>query len=196
MAEHDRIAEIHKVFAENNVSGALLWGEHAMSLHGIPTATLRDDIALNDNEIDRAAAALVSKGWQELSLANPPSQPGFWSDGWKEFLCSGRRFLYPKNYPNVFGQELLLLPRSYLGLCSLHSSQTLSDDSSGFNYPSAVSLAGSIAAIFSKSTGHFALLMRAWAAYFIQYDVLKDDELDELERHTELWKELRKLLPA
>ncbi|KAG6916219.1 hypothetical protein DXG01_007802 [Tephrocybe rancida] len=189
MSEHHRLADVERILSDSNISDALLWGEHAMRLHGIPAVALRDDLVINDNDLDLATAALVSKGWREQSSTQPPSRAGFWLEGWQDFMGSGRRLLYPDSYQDLQDQELLLLPRSYLGLDPL--SPALHDTSSGLSYPSATALAGSIANVFSKASGHCALLMQAWAAYFLQYGVLEKDAVDELvARNPECWQEL------
>ncbi|KAG6815878.1 hypothetical protein H0H87_010594, partial [Tephrocybe sp. NHM501043] len=93
-------------------------------------------------------------------------------------MARGRRLAYPDSYQDMEGLELVLLPGSFPGFESLHSS--LNHATSGFSYPSAIVLAESIATAFSKSSGAWALLMQAWACYFLQYDVLKEDEVKEL----------------
>ncbi|KNZ79963.1 hypothetical protein J132_08440 [Termitomyces sp. J132] len=193
-ADPNCLAELHGILANNNISEALLWGEQAMELHGIRAVVLRIDIALNDDDLERAATALISEGWIELSLAVPPTNGGFWMDGFKEFMALGRRLQYPESYEDMRDMELLLLPRSYLGLGTLSS--TLLHAPSGFAYPPAIALAESIATVFFKSSGLFAMLMRVWAVYFLRFEVFDQEALDELAaKNLECWLELVKLTP-
>ncbi|KAG6848851.1 hypothetical protein H0H93_013444 [Arthromyces matolae] len=195
MTNVDRIAAVSKVLLDCEVTDAVWWGDHALSRHGIPTVVMRDDIALNENDIAQIAVSLTSNGWRELLLTEPPALSGFWLDGWVEFMRHGRRFKYPEQFPDVYGMELVLLPRSFLGLEAVASTELQTDsDHPCLAYPSARLMAQSIAEMFVRSSGHCALIMRSWAAYFIQYNVLKEEELDQLEgKNTEFWRELRSL---
>lgn len=99
-------------------------------------------------------------------------------------MNSGGRLHYPESYEmHGHDAELLLLPRSYLGFESLHS--PLRETSSGFSFPSAIALAESITTMFSKSPGHWSLLMHAWAADFPRYGVLDKDVVDRLAENTQ-----------
>ncbi|KAG6834023.1 hypothetical protein H0H93_012469 [Arthromyces matolae] len=194
MTKASRITAVSKILVDSKITNAVWWGEHALSRHGIPTAVTRDDVALYERDIDHVAAALTSNGWRELPLTEPPALSGFWLDGWVDFMGHGRRFKYPEHFPDVYGLELVLLPRSYLGLESLDSTELLAEDDTCLAYPSARTMAETVAKMFSKSSGHCSLIMRCWGAYFLQYRVLQEEELDQLEAlNPEFWSELRSL---
>ncbi|KAH0578220.1 hypothetical protein H2248_004001 [Termitomyces sp. 'cryptogamus'] len=80
-----------------------------MGLHGIRAVGLRIDISLNDDNLERAATALIPEGWIELSLAVPPTNGGFWMAGFKEFMALGRRLQYPMWESNV--EQTILMDR-------------------------------------------------------------------------------------
>ncbi|KAG6826684.1 hypothetical protein H0H92_014859 [Tricholoma furcatifolium] len=106
------LRDVKQILHEVGISDVLLWGENAMYLHGIPAVSVRDDLILKEEDMDRAVAALVAKGWRELSLNVPPQPAGFWVSGWQEFMGSGRRLLYPESYKKSDAYPLLLLPRT------------------------------------------------------------------------------------